>query len=194
MKPTYHLIVDTYLDTDSFYSRFDHDTGTDCIHWTGPFHRQGYGMFGGVRAADKKRIMFLVHRMLMTEHLGRSLSRDEMVIHTCSNSSCVNINHLVLGDGRLRNAIMAKNGRSGPRIRGKHTKDHKRQNRKYKYTVEDMLWARYATKEEVSEYFQIPIERARQLQWNFINKYRWLNELDEKYVATTWQKINTIVG
>lgn len=189
------LVVDTYIDLDAFYSRFDYDTDTDCIHWTGPFHKQGYGMFGGIQRGTGKRIMFLVHRMLMKEQQGRTLSRDEMVIHTCSNSRCCNINHLVIGDGKLRNSIMVKNGRSGPRIRGRHSKDHKRQlNRKYKYSVEEMLWARYASKEEVAERYQIAVERARQLQWNFINKYRWLNELDEKYQAMHWTKINNNVG
>lgn len=187
------LVVDTYIDLDSFYSRFDYDTDTDCVHWTGPYHRQGYGMFGGIQLGTNKRIMFLVHRFLMTEHLGRTLDRDEMVIHTCSNPKCCNINHLVLGDGKLRNSIMVKNGRSGPRVRGKHSKDHKRQNRKYKYTVEDMLWARYATKEEVAAKYNLPVERARQLQWNFVNKYRWLNDLDEKYKAQHWQRINKSV-
>jgi hypothetical protein len=194
MKTSYRLVVDTFVDLDSFNSRLDHNTGTDCIHWTGPYHKQGYGMYGGIRAADKKRVMFLVHRLLMTENLGRTLDRHEMVIHTCSNARCVNIDHLVLGDGKLRNAVMAKNGRSGPRIRGKHTKDHKRQNRQYKYSVEEMLWARYATKEQVAAKYNLPIERARQLQWNFINKYRWLNELDERYKAQHWQQINNVVG
>jgi hypothetical protein len=195
MKNKYTLIVDTYVNLDSLYSRFEHDQPTGCIHWTGPYHKQGYGMFGGIRAQDKKRVMFLVHRLLMQQQLGHTLTRDQMVIHTCSNSKCVNIDHLVVGDGKLRNQVMAKNGRSGPRARGKHSKDHKRQiNRKYKYSVEEMLWARYATKEQIAERYQVPVETARQMQYNFVNKYRWLNELDENYKAKTWQKINTSAG
>ena len=56
-----------------------------------------------------------------------------------------------------------------------------------------MLWARYATKEEVAAKYNLPVERARQLQWNFVNKYRWLNDLDEKYKAQHWQRINKSV-
>jgi hypothetical protein len=188
------LVVDTYINLDSFYSRFDYDTDTDCIHWTGPYHKQGYGMFGGIKRSTNKPVMFLVHRLLMADKMQRPLRTDEMVIHTCSNSKCCNINHLIIGDGKTRNSIMAKNGRSGPRVRGKHSKDYKPQNRKYKYSVDEMLWARYATKEEIADRYEIPIERARQMQWNFVNKYRWLNELDERYKAATWQKINNSVG
>ena len=195
MNNKYTRVVDTYVNLDNLYSRFDSPLPTGCIPWRGPFHKQGYGMFGGIRVLDKKRVMFLVHRFLMQQHLGHALTRDQMVIHTCSNSQCVNIDHLVVGDGKLRNQVMAKNGRSGPRLRGKHSKDHTRQfNRKYKYSVEEMLWCRYATKEEIAARYAVSIDTARQMRYNFINKYRWLNELDENYTAQVWRKINTSAG
>jgi len=186
----YTLVVDTYVDTNEMYSRFTPDANSDCILYQGPFHRQGYGMFSGIRAHDERRIMFTVHRMLMKERLNRSLANHEMVIHTCSRPNCVNIDHLFVGTAKDRNQVMAKNGRSGTRVKGRGSKSKRPQNRKYKYSIEEMLWARYAGKEAVAARYSLPINRARQLIWNFTNKYLWLNQYDEIYQAKQQHKIN----
>jgi hypothetical protein len=60
--------------------------------------------------------------------------------------------------------------------------------------VEEMLWCRYATKEEIAARYAVSVDTARQMRYNFINKYRWLNELDENYTAQVWRKINTSAG
>lgn len=178
----YTLVVDTLVRMDEIELRMIPQP-SGCIEWKGPFHRQGYGMYGGVRVSDHKRIMFTVHRFLMKHHLGRALALNEMVIHTCSNFKCCNIDHLIVGNGKTRNKVMKDNGRQGVRVKGKHTKDHKKQNRDYRYSEADMLWARYATKEQVAVHFNINVERARQLSWSFRTKYRWLNAIDPRYTG-----------
>ena len=178
----YTLVVDTLVRMDEIEARMIPQP-SGCIEWAGPFHRQGYGMYGGVRLSDHKRMMFTVHRFLMKLHLGKALALNEMVIHTCSNFKCCNIDHLIIGNGKTRNKVMKDNGREGVRVKGKHTKDHKMQNRTYRYSVETMLWARYASKEEVAERLGIPVERARQLSWSFRTKYRWLNDIDPNYTG-----------
>ena len=178
----YTLVVDTLVLLEELQSRLQPQPG-GCIHWRGPFHRQGYAMYGGIRITDNERIMFTVHRFLMKQKLNRVLDQSEMVIHTCSNFQCCNTDHMIVGSGKVRNSVMAQNGRTGPRLRGKHSKDHKKQNRKYRYTDAEMIWARYATKEQVAERYGISIERARQLSWSFRTRYSWLNDLDERYQA-----------
>lgn len=189
---SYTLVVDTLIKLDGFYEKMS-EQPNGCIEWTGSQHRQGYGMYGGIRITDKKRIMFTVHRFLMKQKLNRVLANNEMVIHTCSNFKCCNIDHLIVGDGKARNQVMKNNGRSGTRTRGRYTKDHKKQNRDYRYSEEEMIWARYAPKEDIAERYGITIERARQLQWSFKTKYHWLNERDEKYQNNILNKINKTV-
>lgn len=178
----YTQVGDLLIKLEKYNNKLE-PQATGCVYWQGPFHRQGYGMFSGIRISDGKRIMMTTHRLAMKLKLNRELDLKEFVVHTCGNPQCVNPDHLILGDARLRYKEMVKQGRAGPRIRGKHTKDHKKQNRQYRYSDDEMLWIRYATKAEIAARYNVSEERAATMRWSMRTNYRWLNELDDKYNA-----------
>lgn len=181
-KHEYSQVGDLLIKLDAYNAKLI-PQANGCIEWRGPFHRQGYGMFSGIRITDERRIMMTAHRLAMKLKLNRELDVKEFVIHTCGNPKCVNPDHLILGDASVRYKEMCKQGRNPPRIRGKHTKDHKKQNRKYRYTDEEMLWIRYATKAEIAAKYGVTEERAATMRWSMRTNYRWLNALDDKYNA-----------
>ena len=167
-----------------FYSKQETQPN-GCIHYTGNAnHRQGYKFIGAVRTTTNKRIMLTVHRLALMIKENRALTRDEFAVHVCSNPVCVNSHHLVLGDASIRNQVMVRNGRQGERVKGKHVKDHKKQNRDYRYTEEEMLWIRYASKSEIARKYGMSEARAATMRWNMRTNYRWLNERDDKYIAS----------
>ena len=65
---------------------------TACVEWTKAKTKAGYG----VRSVGQGRSKY-VHRIAMEEHLGRELSRSEVVMHSCDNPACYNIEHLSVG-------------------------------------------------------------------------------------------------
>ena len=145
---------------------------TGCIHWTGPRHRQGYGMIGGIRMPGMTGIMMTVHRLMMKITLNRALSRTEEVIHTCGNMQCVNPDHLILGDAKTRAAVTTANN---PGLRTRHrTTAPKKQNRQYRYSESEIQWIRTADPAYIAVQYKIGINRARTMQWSMRKYYRWL--------------------
>ena len=143
-----------------------------CIHWTGPRHRQGYGMIGGIRMPEMTAIMMTVHRLQMKIKLNRSLLRSEEVIHTCGNMQCVNPDHLIVGDSKKRAEITTINN---PGLRTRHkTLPPRKQNRVYKYSEAEIRWIRIADPELIALQYQLPMHRARTMQWSMRKYYRWL--------------------
>ena len=142
-----------------------------CIHWTGPRHRQGYGMMGGVRMPQMTPIMMTVHRLQMKIKLNRALDRKEEVIHTCGNMQCVNTDHLILGDARTRAAQTNKNN-AGHRVHGVRTP--RKQNRPYRYSEEEILWIRSADPADIAERYGLPRHRGHSMKWSMNRFYRWL--------------------
>ena len=72
----------------------------DCIVWTGPLHRQGYGFINGWK--NGKACNITTHRLAMMIELERQLERNEFVIHTCDNPACVKHSHLTIGDYKTK--------------------------------------------------------------------------------------------
>ena len=80
---------------------------SDCVEWTGA-RTWGYGVKqfqGKVRR---------VHRVAYVEHHGLGLEDIEgmVVMHTCDNPSCFNVDHLRLGTVADNNADKGAKGRS----------------------------------------------------------------------------------
>ena len=66
-----------------------------CLEWTGPKHRQGYGMIGVLdEYGDRK--MTVTHRVAMRIKLGRAITSNDDVLHACPNKLCVNPSHLYI--------------------------------------------------------------------------------------------------
>lgn len=80
-------------------SKYLVDPVTGCWNWTGSLDRDGYGRMIG---SDKgKRIFTFAHRASYEYHkghIGPIDSNTGCVLHTCDNPSCINPDHLYLGD------------------------------------------------------------------------------------------------
>ena len=75
-----------------------------CLEWTGPKHRQGYGMIGVLdEYGDRK--MTVVHRVAMRMKLGKAISSNDDVLRTCGNNLCCNPAHLYIRNDEDRNEI-----------------------------------------------------------------------------------------
>lgn len=70
-------------------------TSNGCLEWTGPKHRQGYGMIGVLNEAGDRK-MTVAHRIAMRIKLGRDLKTHEDVRHACGNNLCCNPAHLYI--------------------------------------------------------------------------------------------------
>jgi hypothetical protein len=87
------------------------DPNSDCWLWSGPQHRQGYGMIGAWRVDNNEKIMTTCHRIMARRKYQRAIASDQWVIHTCLNARCVNPDHLELGDRSRLQAVMKQAGR-----------------------------------------------------------------------------------
>lgn len=75
-----------------------------CWIWTGSRNLKGYGRLKDVKTS------ILAHRAMFFLHNG-FLPKDKLVMHSCDNPSCVNPDHLSLGDHRANALDMVKKGR-----------------------------------------------------------------------------------
>jgi hypothetical protein len=79
---------------------------TACVEWTKAKTKAGYGL-RGVGGGKLK----YVHRIAMEEKLGRILDSKEVVMHSCDNPSCYNIEHLIVGSQADNHADMVSKNR-----------------------------------------------------------------------------------
>ena len=144
-----------------------------CIPWSGGRHRQGYPMMGAFRG--ERRIMTVTHRITAMLKLGRALTSDEFVIHTCSNANCLNPDHLIVGDTYKKSAVMIANGRqnTGPRA-GQYQRRIAKQNRQYKYSEQEILWVRSADTLAIAARYGIDRAKASKMRWDMRNNFKWL--------------------
>ena len=168
-----------YTDLGDMWIKLDYyhrhqAPGTTCsTEWTGARHVQGYGMMGGIRKSDGKRIMTVVHRIAARLKLGRGLGPDENVMRTCSNPVCLDPGHIVVGNLTLRNDIMYANCRGNETGRGPST-GLKQYNRRYKYSEEEIAWVRTANTRDIAHRYGITRAAAGRKRHLFQNGYKWL--------------------
>jgi len=170
-KPNQYTQYGDVLVKPHILARHQEPQPSGCIHWTGPRHRQGYGMIGGIRMPEMTAIMMTVHRLQMKIRLNRALDRTEEVIHTCGNMQCVNPDHLTVGDAKTRAAQT--------NINNNHQRQHgprtpRKQNRQYRYSEDEIRWIRTADPQDIADHYGLPRQRGRALKWSMNTFYRWL--------------------
>lgn len=91
--------------TKAFLHRTSKKDSNGCIHWTGGKDSKGYGMF------KYKNLTIRAHR---ASYLLRYsvIENDFYVLHRCDNRSCVNIDHLFVGNQQDNMNDMKEKGRS----------------------------------------------------------------------------------
>jgi hypothetical protein len=81
---------------EAFNTRWTPEPNSGCWLWTGNYFkgRGGYGAFTcrphNIKLARAHRLSYAIHRRPVTE--------DEHVLHTCDTPSCVNPDHLFVGN------------------------------------------------------------------------------------------------
>ena len=176
----YHLYTDLgdiLVNLDGYYKKItDSPDANGCLNWLGPWHRQGYGMIGAVRKADDKRIMVVAHRVLGRIKAGRGLASSEAVVHKCSNPKCQNPDHIEIGDLRLRNQTAIANGRMLNNGSEKRAGVFYKQNRKYKYTEDEIRFIRSAPTEEIQKKYNWTRTQVARQRWYVKSIFQWIDK------------------
>lgn len=94
------------LEERRFWARIN-KTET-CWLWTGAKHQHGYGVL-----RPKDGPMIRVHRLMWEREHG-PIPKGMLVLHRCDTPSCVNPDHLFLGDQRENMRDMWAKGRGRP--------------------------------------------------------------------------------
>ncbi len=81
-----------------------------CWEWVGLKHKQGYGRMRIKAEGYKYRKALLSHRVSWEIHNG-PIPDKMFVLHKCDNTSCVNPQHLFIGDQFDNMRDMVKKGR-----------------------------------------------------------------------------------
>ena len=92
---------------DRFWEKVSIDPYGGCWEWCGSRTDLGYGK---IRISREKRNE-LAHRISWIFHFG-SIPKELWVLHRCDDPSCVNPEHLFLGDHTANMADMRAKGRS----------------------------------------------------------------------------------
>ena len=89
--------------------RYVVDGKTGCWNWIGSKNQLGYGIV--VLAGLSKNIA--AHRLSLALYKGFDPNSDLNVLHRCDNPSCINPDHLFVGDAFDNMADMMEKGRRG---------------------------------------------------------------------------------
>jgi hypothetical protein len=172
-KKTYTQIGNYRFDVEFFQSKLKAQP-TGCLEWTGATHRQGYGMCGGFRVHDNKKIMTVTHRIAMMIELDRDLASTEFVVHECTNLLCCNPAHMILGGTAERSQIMRRNmDIQRQKITAGTATDDKYQ-RHAKYTADEVRWIRTANSLDIADRYNLTRLSASNLRAYLKKNYTWV--------------------
>lgn len=101
-------------------SRLDHDTG--CMVWEGAKNAAGYGMVS--LSVEGKRKLYSAHKAYCMALAGVILPRHAYMLHTCDNASCINPEHIMPGNTKMK-LIDCTNKQRKAKTYAKHTRQRK---------------------------------------------------------------------
>jgi hypothetical protein len=84
------------------------DRSATCHLWNAASTPRGYGLF---RISQPTRRFQYAHRLALERKIGRALERGERALHSCDTPSCVNPDHLRIGDQTDNMADCIERGR-----------------------------------------------------------------------------------
>lgn len=151
-------------------------------------HKQGYLMISA-HYADQigqykpTRIMTTAHRVLARLKFKRPMTKQDKVYHSCGNMKCCNIDHIEVGGYKEIHAMMARlelhqGGKKPAPTRPDKVRVGFQADRKYIYSIEEMLYARYHTGRETADHLAMDIKAAYRLCSASRYVYKWLDQYD----------------
>lgn len=108
-----------------------------CLIWRGPKNKAGYGLIECRDHISKERLSFGVHRIYYALIHKVELQRSDFICHKCDNPSCVNIDHLFLGNAKINSDDKISKGRYAKKIRYHHR--HKKYSEAQILAAKDLL-------------------------------------------------------
>ena len=178
-KKTYPDVVNgVHINIAKLYSRI-YDSPHGCKYMTGARHRQGYPMLGGRKVNGLEKTMLLASRTIYEIETGVNPGSHN-VLHTCLDMSCVNPQHLVLGDAKKKMEMIVMAGRhnNGSDTR-KKTGPKKQMGRVYKYSEDEIRWVRdpRTTTDMIAQRYGITKAKASARKWSWTHDYfQWLEQ------------------
>lgn len=170
-------VGDWMMNLDRFRNRCGPpDANTGCIPWLGVKNNVGYPFIGVRDAATDKYKMVTGHRVALTIKLGRAIAPGMNANHSvCHRKDCVNPDHLTEGTQQEKIQQMTQaglRGGRGPGLRGSY--NHKQHGRTYLYSEAEIQWVRLARPRDISQVFDVTIQRAYLMKQGFRTGYTWL--------------------
>lgn len=152
---------------DEWIERFDAmvDTSGDCHIWRGAKNKQGYGVF------------FVAGKTLLAHRLQQALSGGnpsaDVVMHSCDNPACVNVDHLSDGTHKANMADMDRKGRRKitPKV-GAHLRDRNNHPKARAVVTPE---GEFASASLAAEYFGISARMAQRRATDCRDGWRWLD-------------------
>ena len=93
------------MNLDELYSNTKENLETGCLEWQRSCYPDGYGQ---VRYQGKQQG---AHRVAYMVFYNVQLTSEEEVLHKCDNRSCINVQHLFLGNSLVNNLDTISKGR-----------------------------------------------------------------------------------
>lgn len=135
LKAKWVDLYDIYVNMDKYNSNLELQPNGCLEQVRGAKHNQGYMMIPGVRKSDMCHMMVTGHRIAGRLKYKRALDESEFVIRTCNNPKCHNQDHITLGNYQTKHQVGPKRG-----IKYGIVKESIKQDRKYKYSIQDLYW------------------------------------------------------
>jgi len=202
----YTLVEDIAVDLDRLKSMIgEPDPVTGCqFQTTGARHHQGYMMLKaypadqyGEEITTHKGMMVTGHRVLARLKFKQPITPATKVYHyVCGNMACLNADHLAMGtyqDIADTNRLLGK--KCGPEKGGMFATElgtRPQMNRKYKYSIEQLLFIKYNPTDLCEQRLKLPRARIQKIKHAFKgNGYRWLDKYD-MYKTDDWKEPENI--